>query len=307
MDFVAYPLLLKPTIKSAAWGSNNLIEKYGKLTPLVNCAESLEISESSKVINGEYKDQFLSEIIKRHREALLSKSELNLTLKYLDCGKSLSLQVHPNKDEGWYILEAKPDSYIWLGLKKGVRTDTFCKCIANGEDPRGFLNRFTPKVGEYYYVPTGVVHALGPGLVVAEIQQNNQTTYRLSDWGRQFGDYKRPLHIKKGLDTISKTPFDVIPGDHSEWDHWYTIHRSSFFSTELFKGTKCLTKSKCAHIVSCVKSKACIYWHNDEAKLFSMRLSQGQTALIPATMPIYKIVGMSGCEVIKIDLRENNG
>jgi mannose-6-phosphate isomerase len=136
-----------------------------------------------------------------------------LLAKYIFTSDWLSVQVHPDdayaaihdpgnvgKCEMWYFVAADPDAAILLGLKSGVSKQQLSQ-IFREETSRDFLESFTPKAGEAAYVPPGMVHALGPGLVVFEVEQNSDLTYRLDDFGRLGVDGKpRPLHIEKGLD-----------------------------------------------------------------------------------------------------------
>jgi mannose-6-phosphate isomerase len=146
-----------------------------------------------------------------------------LLFKLLDCNRALSVQVHPNdeqaakltppdlgKTEAWVILDAAPGSAIYAGLKPGVSRDDLARNIAAGRTEAA-LHQFEPRAGDCVFIPAGTVHALGAGLLVAEIQQASDTTYRLFDWNRVGPDGKpRPLHIEQSLDVIdySRGPVD---------------------------------------------------------------------------------------------------
>jgi mannose-6-phosphate isomerase len=139
-----------------------------------------------------------------------------LLLKYLDCQRVLSVQVHPDDDyalametpdlgktEAWYIVAAEPGSIVYAGLKPGVERHDLLEAIAAGRTA-DCLHQLEPRVGDCVFIPAGTVHALGAGLIVAEIQQASNTTFRLYDWDRVDDQGKsRPLHIDQSLETIN--------------------------------------------------------------------------------------------------------
>ena len=144
-----------------------------------------------------------------------------MLLKYLDCNRDLSIQVHPDdrraakltppdlgKTEAWYIIDAEPGAKLYAGLKAGVDRPALAAAIADGRI-LDCLHSLEPEPGACIFVPAGAVHALGHGLLVAEIQQASDTTYRLDDWGRVGPDGKpRALHVEAGLEA---TDYDLGP------------------------------------------------------------------------------------------------
>ncbi len=161
----------------------------------------------------------LRQLMEVHGAELLGRhypqERFPLLLKFLDAHRDLSVQVHPRDDqaarldppdlgktEAWYVMAADPGSTIYAGLKPGVSRAQLAAAIAKGETAT-LLHRFQPRVGDCVFVPAGTVHALGGGLVVAEIQQSSDTTYRLFDWNRLDADGKsRPLHVEAALEVI---------------------------------------------------------------------------------------------------------
>src|SRR3954451_2888303 len=147
-----------------------------------------------------------------------------LLFKFLDCQRVLSVQVHPNneqaakldppdlgKTEAWVVLAADPGSKIYAGLKSGVDRKALAAAVASGRCEE-CLHEFEPRVGDCVFIEAGTVHALGAGLLIAEIQQDSDTTFRLFDWNRAHKTGKpRPLHIEQSLDTINYKRGPVQP------------------------------------------------------------------------------------------------
>ncbi len=215
-----YPLSFKPVFKDYIWGGRNLESKLGKELPPGNVAESWEIAAhangQSQVATGPMAGRTLSAVLEQWGDQLIGNStELDtfpLLIKLLDSTRWLSVQVHPDdryaqehagdlgKTELWVILHAEPDAELIYGLKSGVDRESFAQAAASGAiEP--MLHRIPLRTGDAVYIPAGTVHALGPGAIVVEIQQNSDTTYRLYDWGRSGADGNaRPLHISQAID-----------------------------------------------------------------------------------------------------------
>lgn len=202
----------------------------GKRTgPGEDYAESWEIvdrgSDQSEVRYGPLKGVTLHELVVEHGKELMGRHgpepRFPLLFKYLDANRPLSVQVHPNdqqaarldppdlgKTEAWFVLHADPKSRIYAGLRHDVDRAALQQAIAHGTCEET-LHWFHPRAGQCIFLPAGVVHALGKGLLIAEIQQASDTTYRLFDWNRVDADGQpRPLHIDQALDVID---FDYGP------------------------------------------------------------------------------------------------
>src|SRR5688572_13030056 len=223
-----YPLTFKPIFQERIWGGRNLEMLYKKaLPPVVRIGESWEISDrddaQSIVQNGPLGGKTLRWIMERHeRELLGTASTVNgrfpLLVKILDAEEKLSLQVHPPahkaaalggdaKTELWYIAEAKPGAELYVGLKSGETRQTFEARIRDGSVADCF-HRVPVTKGDAMFLPSGRVHAIGAGLVIFEIQQNSDTTYRVFDWNRKDAAGKpRQLHVQESLECID---FDDI-------------------------------------------------------------------------------------------------
>lgn len=218
------PLRFQPLFRSYIWGGNRLSKSLGKKLPDDGIwAESWEIVDhregESVVDSGPFEGWTLRKLIQHFPIEILGENTPNerfpLLLKYLDCQRVLSVQVHPNdaygaqmpqpdrgKTEAWYVIEAEPDSVLYAGLKPGVGRSDLENAIASGKTEE-CLHVLRPQVGDCVFIPAGTVHALGAGLVVAEIQQASDCTFRLYDWNRVDKDGQpRPLHVQQALQVI---------------------------------------------------------------------------------------------------------
>lgn len=218
------PLRFKPLFRQYVWGGRRLQSVLGKqIGEGDDYAESWEIvdhgQDQSIVQFGEHVGMTLHDLVTQRGEELLCRHhpqpQFPLLLKFLDANRDLSVQVHPNDEQGarldpadlgkteaWVILEAAPGSKVYAGLKRDINRTAFEEAIATGKTA-ACLHVIEPNVGDCVFIPAGTVHALGAGLVVAEIQQASDTTYRIFDWNRVGTDGRpRQLHIEEALDVI---------------------------------------------------------------------------------------------------------
>lgn len=218
------PYLIRtlPAFRDYLWGGRNLHDVLGKTLPNDGIwAESWEIVDhhehQSVVANGAFAGQSLRDLARSERQWLLGNAPppLPLLLKYLDCQRVLSVQVHPDdayaakmnppdlgKTEAWYIISAQPGAVLYAGLRAGVTRKSLARAIAE-DTVEQCLHVITPQAGDCVFIPAGTVHALGAGLLVAEIQQASNTTFRLFDWNRVDNQGKRrELHIDQSLEVI---------------------------------------------------------------------------------------------------------
>lgn len=222
-----YPLKFGKVYKDYIWGGRNL-DKIGKELPETgNVAESWELSchpnGMSTIANGEYAGMALDAYIKEFgRDVIGTKlpkkdvEKFPLLIKFIDANDSLSVQVHPSdayafthengelgKNEMWYILHAEPGASLVAGVAEGVTKESFAEAIRN-HTVEQCLNYIQVKEGDFINIPDGLVHAIGKGIILAEVQQNSDTTYRVYDYNRVGPDGKtRPLHVEKSLETIN--------------------------------------------------------------------------------------------------------
>ncbi len=227
------PLRFHPVYKNYLWGGRRFETSLGRRLPSGGIyAESWEIADhpegQSIVAAGPLAGKSLGELLGSQGQALLGRHwpqrSFPLLLKYLDAREPLSLQVHPDdrcaaemgladpgKTEAWYVIEAEPGSCLWAGFARPVDPDTVEQALREGNiEP--LLHRVEPRPGDCIFVPAGTVHAIGAGLLVAEIQQMSNNTFRLSDWGRLAADGRpRPLHIEQGIRAIDYSRGPVRP------------------------------------------------------------------------------------------------
>jgi mannose-6-phosphate isomerase len=219
-----YPLRFQPLLKRYLWGGRKLETVLGKaIGPENDYGESWELSDhgedQSLVAAGPWQNLPLSTLVQQHGPKILGRHHpqpcFPLLIKFLDARQNLSLQVHPNdeiaarivppdvgKTEAWYVLDADPESTIYAGLKPGVERKQFEEALRAGRSLE-LVHQFHPLPGDFLFLSAGTVHALGKGILAAEIQQSSDVTYRLFDWNRIGPDGKpRQLHLDRGLEAI---------------------------------------------------------------------------------------------------------
>ncbi|MDE6672099.1 MAG: class I mannose-6-phosphate isomerase [Ruminococcus sp.] len=218
-----YIMKLIPSVKSYLWGGTRLIRDYGK-TGAEMISETWECSVHpdglSIVANGKFSGKTLAEVLKVHPEYTGTENTgtFPVLVKLIDAEKDLSVQVHPDdlyagihenqkgKSEMWYVLDADENSEIIYGFEEKISTETARHSAYDG-NITSLLHREQVHKGDIFYIPAGTVHALGKGIVVAEIQENSNVTYRLDDYGRTDENGRlRELHIEKALDVMNLSP-----------------------------------------------------------------------------------------------------
>ena len=226
MDYSA--IKLTAPIKDYLWGGRRLITDYGKITDKEKAAESWELSThpdgESTVKDGKFAGMTLSEYIKNNggAECIGSRAAgfdfFPILIKLIDAKDNLSIQVHPDdeyalrvegeygKTEMWYIVDCEPDSYLYYGVNREVTKDEFRERIENNTLLE-ILNKVPVKKGDVFFMPSGTIHAICSGILICEVQQNSNTTYRVYDYDRRGADGKpRELHIEKAIDVSQLTP-----------------------------------------------------------------------------------------------------
>lgn len=222
-----YPLKLRAPLKSYLWGGTKLKTRYGKETALATVAESWELScrpeGCSTIENGAFAGQTLEAYVEAAGKAVLGERAAGcetfpLLVKLIDAREDLSVQVHPDderaeraageagKTEFWYVVEAEPEASLLYGFKRALSREEFKRRIAENSLLE-VCNRVPVKRGDAFFIPAGTLHAIGRGALVAEVQQNSNTTYRIYDYGREDADGKpRALHVEKALRVTQLTP-----------------------------------------------------------------------------------------------------
>jgi len=228
------PLRFEPYLRPMVWGGRQLGELLGKSLPTDNTyGESWEISDhpshASIVADGPYKGQTLRQLMESHSAALLGAAAIRHSrfpwlIKLLDASDWLSVQVHPNdtdvlrlwpgeggKTEAWFVLAAAPNSRIYAGLLPGVEEKDLRQALRHGM-VGDCLHQFSPRPGDCIFLPAGTVHAVGGGVLMAEVQQTSDATFRLFDWNRRDATGRmRQLHIEEALACIDWKSGPVQP------------------------------------------------------------------------------------------------
>lgn len=300
-----YPLKFKPILKEKIWGGKKLKKVLNKESNAENLGESWEISgvlnDISIVENGPLAGKSLIDLLKEYKSDILGKKvyhnfgeEFPLLIKYIDAQTELSVQLHPNdelaklrhnsfgKTEMWYIMQADEKAEINVGFKNTISKQEYIQHLENGKIV-GLLNFEKVKQGDAFFINTGKVHAIGAGVLLAEIQQTSDITYRIYDWDRVDADGKcRELHNSLAIDAIDfekkddyKLLYDTKKNQSSN------IARCEYFTTNYLpikgKVEKNHSDKDSFIIYMCVHGEVEI-----EVNGYLERIEQGQTLLIPA-------------------------
>lgn len=306
-----YPLQFEPILRRYLWGGRRLADALGKpLGEGDDYAESWEIcdraGDQSAVAAGPLRGKTLGELTRTRGQELMGRHwpvlRFPLLFKFLDAQKTLSVQVHPRdehaaqlnppdfgKTEAWVVLDAQPGSLIYAGLKRG-----FDRAALERELHRGTcelcLHRFEPKPGDCVFLPAGMVHAIGEGLLIAEIQQSSDVTYRLFDWNRLGADGRpRDLHIEQSLEVID---FSLGPAAPQRPHTTERIGVERLVECDKFVLDRCTLSSAQAiggddrcHIIALVDGEIEIVGDGK-----TQRLQKGHTALLPASLGCVQMV-----------------
>ena len=226
------PILLKPAFKDYLWGGTKLRTQFGKQCDLDKIAESWELSAhkdgESTVASGVFASLSLSEYIDKCGKEILGSRAMEfenfpILIKLIDAKDKLSIQVHPSdeyalinegeygKTEVWYVMSAEEGASLYYGFDKEISKEEYKKRIEDNTIT-DVLKKVEAKKGDIFFIEPGTVHAIGAGLLICEVQQNSNTTYRVCDYARRGADGKlRELHIDKALDVSCLSP--VKPND----------------------------------------------------------------------------------------------
>jgi mannose-6-phosphate isomerase len=322
---VLYPLTFQPAFKERVWGGRELERLYGKKLPAgAVIGESWEISDrpgdASVVANGPLTGKTLRLLMENHAGEILGGAKpaaggsFPLLCKILDARDKLSLQVHPPaskaaelkgepKTEMWFIADAAPNASLYVGLKRGVTRAEFEKKIAEGSVADCF-HRIPVKAGDTMFLPSGRVHAIGDGLVIFEIQQNSDTTYRVFDWNRVGLDGKpRELHVPQSLASIDFSDFEPKLVE-TEYVADGNIQRRALVNDPLFNvefwklnsGASGWLKPGKLQIVAVTAGEIEI-----KSGATVANLSAGQFSLIPACLERTEVLAKSAATLLRVE------
>lgn len=298
-----YPMIFKPTFRDYIWGGRRLGTVLNKPIPDEgDYAESWEVvdhgEDQSIVANGPEAGKTLGQLVNEFPEDLFGSKTPSATFpllfKFLDANRDLSIQVHPDdaqgvkldppdlgKTEAWYILDAEPGAKVYVGLKEGITQEDLAKAVVENKVIDA-MHVLEPQKGDCLFIPATTVHALGKGLLVAEIQQASNTTFRLFDWNRVGADGKpRQLHIQESLDTIDfekgpVQPQEPQPTSDPDIERLVTCDKFILDRWE-FDDRKSIGSDRSFHIVAVLEGKVrSSHAHLDQA------LGKGSTFLVPA-------------------------
>ena len=307
-----YPLIFEPILQDRIWGGKKLKSELNKNIHSETTGESWEIStvkdNVSIISNGIFANQSLTELINQFPDEILGQKvyqkfgkQFPLLFKYLDAREDLSIQVHPNdalakkrhnsfgKTEMWYILQADPGAKIIVGFKEKSNVTEYLQNLEN-KSLVDILKQVEVKKGDVFFIETGTVHAIGAGVVIAEIQQTSDITYRIYDWDRKDADQNaRELHTDLALDAINFESFDA--------KKHYNIHENTsnemvncpFFITNFINLNGQMNfseKRDCFKVFMCTEGSFDLQLHTEV-----YTFSKGQTILIPAVLADFRIIG----------------
>lgn len=319
-----YPLTFQPIFKERVWGGRSLEVLYQKaLPPGVPIGESWEITDRpgdvSVIANGSLAGKDLRWLMEHHAHELLGdarpqQGRFPLLIKLLDAQEKLSLQVHPPADQAaalggepktemWYIAQAAAGAELYVGLKRGVTRELFEKQIQSGQVAQSF-HRVPVKPGDAMFLPSGRVHAIGGGLVIFEIQQNSDTTYRVFDWNRVGLDGKpRELHIAQSLASIDFQDFEpkLVDGAFASAGRFKirSLAKHPLFKVDQFRALSRETlalKQPRLRVIAVLENKVTVSDGTNR-----LELQPGRFALVPASVKVTEIGSEIGSNFMLVE------
>jgi mannose-6-phosphate isomerase len=307
------PLTFKPVYKDYIWGGDRLSTHFHRSNTPTPCAESWEISVHpdgpSIVAHGPYAGRSLPDLAVEFGVALMGTKtpdpkRFPLLFKLIDARDTLSVQVHPNnanaaltcgepKTEMWYVLDCPPGARLYAGLQEGTTPETLRAALDNGTAD-ACLKEVPIHPGDAIFIPGGLVHAIGEGCLIYEVQQNSNTTYRLYDWNRTGADNTpRPLHIEESFKTIDWTNGEenarMRKYENARMTGYQPLICCDFFQVGKLALTGCTTVEQDGTTFSAlfVEDGALSVEAGGEA----VRLCKGMSCLIPAAAPTFTLNG----------------
>lgn len=318
-----YPLKFKTIYKDKIWGGQKIKTYLHKdFGDLPNCGETWEISgvksDVSVVENGALQGQSLAALLEEHKEALVGKAvyerfgnEFPLLVKFIDANEDLSIQVHPDdelarkrhnsfgKTEMWYVIEADPGSSLIAGFSEEVNQDIYVDKLNSGH-LTDILNREDVKAGDVFFLPAGRVHTIGKGLLIAEIQQTSDITYRIYDFDRvDDKGNKRELHTEEALAAIDYKKYPNYRTDYTPVKN-EDVHLVScpYFTTNVMDYTEAVSKdyssldSFVIHV--CLEGSYELKYNGE-----SYAIKMGECLLLPNTVDKVELTTEGGFKILE--------
>ncbi len=319
-----YPLKFKPVYKDKIWGGQKINTVLGKnFSPLPNCGEVWVLSgvegNQTEIEDGFLEGNELNELVEIYMGELVGDkvfeqygNEFPILIKFIDANDWLSIQVHPDdelamerhgtlgKTEMWYILDAEEKSELISGFSKKVSKEEYVEHLEN-KTLKDIMN-FTPvKKGDVFYIPAGRVHALGPGILLAEIQQTSDNTYRIYDWDRidKLG-MVRDLHTDLALDALDFNVYDTYKTNYEEKpNETVKMVESPFFTSNIIQLTQGLKKdySELDSFVILIASEGCFNLTYDQNTYL---VKYGELILIPASINEVELYPDKDCKILEV-------
>lgn len=319
-----YPMKLKVPLKEYLWGGTRLKDEYGKETQLATVAESWELAchkdGKSVIANGVAAGQTLADWLAAEGADALGTNAAKfpyfpLLIKLIDARDNLSVQVHPNDDyalrvegeygktEMWYIVDCEPGAELLYGFAHEISKEEFRRRIADNT-LLDIVRRVKVSKGDVFFIPAGTLHAIGKGILICEIQQNSNTTYRIYDYGRVGTDGKpRDLHIEKALDVTNLAPLplsqekprvcNIFAGAEvrrlASCDYFTVYHLAVDGECTLAAGEESF---QCLTVLS---GSLVLRWHEEK-----LSLQKGESVFVPAGLGRYVLTGMAELILSKV-------
>ncbi len=318
-----YPLKFKTIFKDKIWGGSKIKTYLNKdFGSLPNCGETWEISgvkgNVSVVANGTLKDQTLADIIITYKESLLGKhvyerfgEEFPLLIKFIDANEDLSIQVHPNdelakirhnsfgKTEMWYVLQADEGATLISGFSQKVNENSYLEKLNSG-NINDILNKESVKAGDVFFLPAGRVHTIGKGLLIAEIQQTSDITYRIYDFDRvDDKGQKRELHTQQALAAIDYNVYSNYKSEYAKAANQASeIVSCEYFKTNFIELSETVKRNyehlDTFKILICVDGSFELIANNE-----SININLGECVLIPASIKEIELKTEAGAKILE--------
>lgn len=316
-----YPMKLTAPCKDYIWGGTRLREEYGKISDADRIAESWELSchkdGESIIFNGDFAGKTLSEFIKENGNDILGKNcdkfdNFPILIKLIDAKDNLSVQVHPDNDyalrvegeygktEMWYIVDCDPGAELLYGFKGNIVKEEFERRIKDNTLLE-VTNSVPVHKGDVFFIEAGTLHAIGKGILIAEIQQNSNTTYRIYDYGRVGADGKpRQLHVEKAVEVTKLTPPEYPTKAMGEIEQKDGCSVQLLSKCNYFRVNKVCVWEHCV-LEASAKSFNSVLVLDGEGEIDGVKLKKGDSCFIPAGYGEYTFKGKAEMVVTDID------
>lgn len=319
-----YPIKLKPAFKDYLWGGTRLRDDFGKDCDFDKIAESWELSchkdGNSVVADGEFAGLTLAQYIEKEGKSVLGTNcekfeNFPILIKLIDAKDNLSVQVHPNneyaqrvegeygKTEMWYVVDCDEGASLLYGFKHNITKEEFRERIENNTLLE-VTNSVPVKKGDVFFIEAGTLHAIGKGILIAEIQQNSNTTYRIYDYGRVGADGKpRQLHIDKAVDVTNLCPAKPYPqSEPVDMGGWTKkrLAKCEYFTVDVINvdTSAALEADKSSFVNILVLDGGCVLSSEGND---AVELKKGDSVFIPAGLNKFELTGKCSAVMTHID------